>query len=122
MWMEVLRERDGVLETARIVLEATGKASFTLISMVHVGERSFFQKVRDDLNTHDAVLMEGIRLLPRFRSRGSGAKSAVLQTAMVNSDTGPRSSKPGRPEEIVHQNAIIRFSCLLYTSPSPRDS
>ena len=44
---------------ARIVLTAPGKASFTLIAMRHVAEQSFFNIVKKDLDSHDAVLCEG---------------------------------------------------------------
>ena len=57
--MEVMRDTEDGQFGARIVLTAPGKASFTLIAMRHVAEQSFFNIVKKDLDSHDAVLCEG---------------------------------------------------------------
>lgn len=49
------------LRSARITLCAPGKPEFTLYPMIHVAERQFFERVRDDAAAHDLVLYEGVR-------------------------------------------------------------
>lgn len=88
--------------SARLTLEAPGKATFTLIPMRHFAEPEFYAAVRADLETHDAVLCEGtgrssgvlLRLQRAFRAEGLVSQSDHLawqgEDNWYNADMDPR--------------------------------
>ena len=59
--MQILERSAVGLRSARMVLTAPGKPSFTLFPMVHLADRAFFDRVRADANDHDLVLREGVQ-------------------------------------------------------------
>lgn len=59
--MQLLDSSDLGLRSARLTLRsATSNVIVTLFPMIHLGEAAFYEAVRQDAGTHDAVLVEGV--------------------------------------------------------------
>ena len=65
---QVTRKAKDGLQVQRLTLTARGKPIFTLFPMIHVADKTFFDRIMAEADSHDCVLKEGVDWRPVART------------------------------------------------------